>query len=241
MSNSIYIPTGYKRCSKGVDCKHEDGPILPIDQFYKLNRGKRIDTYCKVCRKSVNAENETRYTRTKKTTSEYSDSIAIDKLNSLGIYTTPGKASMFDWVDAVAWGCVRIEVKLARLGQEGRYVFSFSSQKDIGIQADLVMLIPVNGDKMTFHLFPADHPVFYTLTGLSKGLKDSLEYIPNAHHRTRVHSNKIILTKSLMDEYENAWHLIEQKRAGVQQALLNGTFDPQRTTKPAILPMSTLL
>lgn len=46
------VPDGYKRCSRGEQCVHPDGPILPINQFGKWKYGRDgLKPQCKACSK----------------------------------------------------------------------------------------------------------------------------------------------------------------------------------------------
>jgi len=52
--NSIFIPDGYKYCSRGDNCIHPNGPLLPAttEYFSKSKRGKYgLYSICKECKK----------------------------------------------------------------------------------------------------------------------------------------------------------------------------------------------
>ena len=215
--------TQMKECGKGVNCKHPDGPNLPISEFYTRNNGKYVNTYCIECSKA-DSRNQKRLP--KKQAGEASEQIAVKKLRSMGIYAVAGKASEFNHVDVVARGCVRIEVKFSDKKSDGTFTFAFTSQRKQGIKADLVLLIKRDGDDITFHLFPASHPVFF-----KRGkVKNALAYMPYVHHR----KNGVYLSPSLMSEFKDKWELIQQKQDEIEALLITNDFDPKRVTRAEV-------
>jgi hypothetical protein len=153
-----------------------------------------------------------------------SENIAIEYLRSKGIYATPGKASKFSWVDIAAWGAVGIEVKHSKYDELSRK-FTFVTtprQKSQGFAAHLVMLICEYPDRMTYHLFPADHPVFYIEGRLKTGLVFSLKQSAGSKHS----SNRVVMTQALMDEYEDRVNLIWALVADTSEALAAGEYQP---------------
>jgi 5-methylcytosine-specific restriction endonuclease McrA len=50
--DSTTIPKGYKWCSKGVNCVHPDGPVLPLDCYFRQKDHKDgLRSNCKACEK----------------------------------------------------------------------------------------------------------------------------------------------------------------------------------------------
>src|SRR5262245_36882243 len=89
------------------------GEEKPLEEFYtRRNTGDGYMNWCKECHKSVTYAN-TRHPKDKAVEMGATD--VIRKLQNLGIYAAPGKASVYQHVDVVAWGCVRIEVKSSHL------------------------------------------------------------------------------------------------------------------------------
>ncbi len=190
------------------------GEEKPLTEFYvKLNpRSKTHWKICKLCwiersraRHRDVGRNQSAGSRIFPSTKQEGDVITI--LHSLGIWATPGKASIFPHVDVVAWGCVRIEVKSAALNYKDCFSFRFSArQVREGVKADLIVLMLIRDNNETFHVFPASHPVFYN----QNGLRSSVAYIPR--RRPGYQKLDYWLTAELLDEQQDAWHLIEQCR-----------------------------
>lgn len=192
-----------------------------ITDFYR-SPGAR-DGYaseCKECTKERGRVNRVRLGRKKHRSplsGRSSEQHVIDKMRSEGIYAVSGSATEYSWGDVVAWGCVVIEVKTAYFNGYS-YQFGFTpTQFKRGIQADFVLLVcnVPQDDTITYHLFPAQHPVFYR----SGRLKRGFGYTPGAKPKP---PGDIVLSLNdqLMQQYENAWHLIEARRLEIQQALI---------------------
>jgi hypothetical protein len=51
MADSVFIPSGYKRCGSGEACVHPDGPVLPAtkEYFYAASQGRGLQSMCKHC------------------------------------------------------------------------------------------------------------------------------------------------------------------------------------------------
>lgn len=221
MSNS----TQFKECRKGTDCVHPDGPNLPTSEYY-ARKGTHDGLFaeCKACRKEI-ARNQTRLPKGQ--AGEEGECIAVAKLRSIGIYATSGKSSEFTHVDVVAWGAVRIETKTADKKTDGTYSFAFSSQRRSGIHADLILLILRDNEEIDYHLFPATHPIFFK----HGKVKNTVQYIPHAHHRKR----GFYLSPSIMNEFRDAWYLIEEKRLELSRQLAGECFKPERVEEPGLL------
>ena len=182
-----------RQCARGEKCKHKDGPLLPVAEFYRHTNNKYYNSYCKECCKE---NSRTQKRPPKKQSGEQTEQTAIKKLRSLGIYAVSGKASEFTHVDVVAWGCVRIEVKAADKKDDGTWNFAFSSQRNKGIKADFVLLMQRDKDQIAYHLFPVGHPIFFK----NGKVKAAVQYIPFAHHR----KPGIYLSTAIMNEHKDA-------------------------------------
>lgn len=152
------------------------------------------------------------------------EQLAIEKLLDIGIFALPGKAIAAADVDVVAWGCVWIEVKYARLEfQRGVKKFKFNTtpkQQQRGFLADLVMLICDYGeDDLTYHLFEANHPVFYMDEG--SRVKSGFTFTPDAMEAKKHGDNRVVMTQPMMDEAQDRWDMIGKYTA----------LDPRRRFK----------
>lgn len=199
--SEFYIRTPYNRNS--------DRPALPGDYISE----------CKTCMRE-RGKHQRRITPD--VSRVESENIAIEYLRSKGVYATPGKASKLTWVDVAAWGAVGIEVKHATYDQLLRK-FTFVTtprQQAQGFKAHVVMLICEYPDRMTYHLFPSDHPVFYIDGRLKTGLVFSLRQSAGSKHSR----NRVVMTQSLMDEYENRIDLIWAWVIKTSEALSTGEY-----------------
>ena len=213
-----------KQCAR---CKQEK----PLSEFYIRNPYNRNGSppalpsdyisECKTCMRE-RGKHPQRITPGKSRVE--SENIAIEYLRSKGIYATPGKASKLAWVDVAAWGAVGIEVKHAKYDPLARY-FKFVTtprQRSQGFSAHLVMLMCEYPDRMTYHLFPVDHPVFY----IDGRLKTGFEFRPSAKAGSKHSRNRVVMTQALMDEYENRINLIWALVIDTSDALSAGEYQP---------------
>lgn len=149
------------------------------------------------------------------------EQLAIERLLDVGIFALPGKAIAASDVDVVAWGCVWIEVKYARLEfQRGVRKFKFNTtpkQQQRGFLADIVMLICDYGEELTYHLFEVNHPVFY----MHNRIKSGFTFTPGALEAKKHGDNRVVMTQPMMDEMQDRWDLIGQYAA----------LDPRRRIK----------
>lgn len=214
MSNHISKQPRFKTCSSGDDCKHPHGPVLPEYEFYD-HMGM-----CKACQ-VARAKTYTKYGKDE--SSEPGELLVINKLRSLGIYAAPGKASEFSRLDVVAWGCVRIEVKTAKVGISGRFHFGMGHKKK-GKEyerSDLVVFVCLD-DPISYHVFPSEHPALYHSDGRAK---KSIAYSPSAKF---THSSPG-LDNDNMSYYQNAWDQIEAIRQSVVSSMVKTCETPEYT------------
>lgn len=209
-----------KTCRRGEGCVHPNGPTLPRSEFYKL-RGTRdgLQPICKECHK---AECAVRYKKNprqqwRNRAGSVTEKMTVDRLRSFGIYAAPGKCSEYTWVDVVAWGCVRIEVKHATLNKRGSYQFHMGykrgEEKD---RSDLVVLILLDLQPR-FFVFRSSDPVFYHEDGTTKR---SVNYAPDGNGPKKAQG--VSLATEIMSEAEDRWELVEEKRQEVIDKLEGG-------------------
>lgn len=216
-----------KQCENGSACVHPDGPDLPLSEFYVYPKGT-LYTVCKKCHyaRTLKARRRRQWDRAKEKAEDQNEALVIKQLRRHGIYATPGKASEFRHVDVVAWGAVRIECKSAQKNDRGAYHFNFSSQRRNGINADLVVLVCVDGDDRTYHIFPARHSAFFS----EGAIKFGVQYDPLQTKRINGHGGRLV--QSLMNKHQDAWHLVEEVRQRIARDLQEQEFDPKRVGHP---------
>lgn len=134
----------------------------------------------------------------------------IEYMRSLGIYATTGKASEFAWVDLVAWGCIKIEVKLGEhsFGRErsSNWLWRFSNvQIKKRLLADVIVLI-IPYETPEYYVFEATHPVFY------KGgrLKTGVQYMERPAHRKN-RKTSVPMTPEMMNAARDDWTILLDK------------------------------
>jgi hypothetical protein len=133
----------------------------------------------------------------------------IEYLNRKGFPTLPGKALHYSWVDAIVFGCIKVEIKYSplRWAYNG-YEFTFHTtprQKKDGYRADVVMLICDYGDNMTYHFFSPDNPVFF----MNGRIKSAVTFTPGKMEASRHANNRVVMTQPMMDEAQDRVQLIE--------------------------------
>lgn len=221
MSNDTTEPK--KHCLSGERCLHPDGPELPLSEFYRAKSSKNgYQSRCKICHGLQNKMATISRQGNQRGKPGYeTEGMVIEELRRQGIYAAPGKSSEFHNLDVVAWGCVRIECKSSIKDRMGRYLFNFNNQRRKGISADLVVLVCL-GDEITFHVFPARHGVFYKHGRVKMGV----QYDPYRSHFKGGQVAGARLTTALMNQYQNAWYLIEEKRLEISAALEAAEYHP---------------
>ncbi len=198
------------------------------DQFYVRTGGISLSTYCKVCTRKRNAAHYKANPEVKRRQSpgNHYEAHLIDRLHREGIAASPGKASPYNYADVVAWGCVRMEVKgAARRSHPGHNAYSFSfgpGQRENGLQADIIALICEDRGEHTYHLFSADHPVFYLNGRLKSGVTVTI--------KTTYSARSSSLDVELMRTHMDFWDLIEEKRIEIARG---GNFGRRGRHRPS--------
>lgn len=145
---------------------------------------------------------------------------AIEYLTSKGIPAVPGKALRHSHVDIIAFGCIEIEVKYARLKyQRGVEKFAFvatPAQQERGFKAQIVMLICDYQDGMMgYHFFDATHPVFY----IKGRMKSGFTFTPGCYEAKKHGSNRLVLVQGMMDDAQDNVGLIYEQLKNISQQL----------------------
>jgi hypothetical protein len=194
-------------------CKGECGKVKPMTEFYDRLGGKDGKfTKCKECMK---AKSNRHPSKPKEIASKASEQDVIDLLRNQGVYAAPGKCSEWKWCDVVAWGCVRVEVKRAKQDENGCFMFSSTPhQRKRGFTADLVVTICEWKDKTSYHVFPANHPVFYN----GGKMKQGFWYDPFPVSRNHGRGGR--MTNAIMNEHKDKWELVEAKRLDIMNVLV---------------------
>jgi hypothetical protein len=145
--------------------------------------------------------------------------LALNYLHSKGIPALPGKALRHSHVDVIAFGCVDIEIKYSRLeykGMEEQFVFTATrAQQYGGFRAQIVILVCDWNDKVTYHLFKTDNPVFY----LKGRVKNGLTFTPGRLVAKKHGNNRVVMVQSMMDEAQDNLTLIYEQLRAVSQKL----------------------
>jgi len=218
IENPQYIP-----CNRGNDCAHHNAPELTADDYYPDYRYEdRISQPCKACKAAGQKKRDWRKYHDRSSVNNSGELLVIKKLRSLGIYAAPGKSSEWKWVDVVAWGCVRIEVKTSHLIDD-KYQFTMNQKTPVKERADLVIFVCLD-DEISYHVFPSTHGVFYHASGKHK---KGLAYYLSGQRR----GNTITLDHELMTQYMDRWEQVETRRIEIQQSLLANGQEPEYVGK----------
>src|SRR5690348_1088427 len=111
--------------------------IKPVTDFY-LTKRQQPTRLCKVCH---HARQKGYKVKPKHQAGHPSEDSTIAEMRRQGIFATSGKASDYHYVDVVAWGCVRVEVKLAMKDRNGFTIAFSDDQVKYGIRGDVVVII----------------------------------------------------------------------------------------------------
>lgn len=206
------LSTLTKVCIRGARCVHPDGPELPatLEYFYRQRSSRDgLQPSCKECIKANTRRNYARNGNKSEKPSNTGEWLVKSHLRSLGIFAEKGAGGHHKYVDLVAWGCVRIEVKTSTL-INGRFQFSIGRRANSFHGHDLVILVcKWPDDQATYHVFRPDHPVFYKSRGQ---LKRGVIYNPTPQHRHNDGLNGMTLSAEIMAEHQDRWDLIEECR-----------------------------
>jgi hypothetical protein len=201
-------------------------PATP-EHFYKRGDGA-LNKMCKTCYRAKRKGRKS----LPKTAIHKGEILAIDMLCRNGIFATSGKStSNGKWIDVMAWGCVKIEVKYSAENTDGCWGFGFTSTRNKNTQhPHLIMLI---GERYTgerrYYLFPENHPVFFNEFGeRKKGIGYKIDAIRRSDNLPQV-----TLTEDLLKSHRNAWHLIEMQRQRVIMELTDLHTEPVAEGKAA--------
>jgi len=190
-----------------IACKNS----LPLSEFYKRPgqtdpaNPSQYTSECKTCmkargKKSKIIDNQTPYA--------ISEQWGIDYLHSKGIPSLPGKALSYAWVDVIAFGCVRVEVKYSTLLSGDFFKFTLTpGQKKRGLLGDVVMLVCDYGTRATFHLFQPSFPAFY----INGKLKTGLHFTPGAMTARKFAASRVVMTQPMMDNAQDNVQLIHDQ------------------------------
>lgn len=199
---------------------------IPISEFYG-RRGGGYLAWCKTCMKEHSAGQSKQPRLNAWESRVHSENVALAKLSSVGVWAQTGKSCSSPHVDIVAWGCVHIEAKYSRLtDRNGQFTFATTpAQQQVGLRADLVMLICDYGDERgcTYHLLPADDDAFYMHPDDPdrRRLKTGVTYKPGQTNRKH-ELNRVLLTDDLMASTQDAWWLIDEVRERIKTRLAQG-------------------
>jgi hypothetical protein len=189
-----------------VSCKKplEDSAFYP-----RSGKPHLTNSECKDCMKTRSLNQTPLPVGTSRVATEM-DVIGI--LARYGIPAQPGRDLRHKWVDVIAWGNVLIEVKSSTRRSYGQFIFMLSpKQQQRGLLADLVVLICKQPTGDTYHIFPVDHPIFYS-SGVRKESVVYAQTAPNRRIPTRKGREIVPLTPHLMQSHQDKWSLVTEIR-----------------------------
>lgn len=182
-----------KYCTDCKECKD-------LSEFYINSWGYAISR-CKPCQRQFMA----RYTKETATSPEHETDL-INYLTKNGVFAQHGKQTRYARVDVVAWGMIRIEVKLMKLdttqGVDYYYAGNSPSQRKNGYKADIVCLV-MRGE---FYFFDVNHPAFYR----DDKLKTKVLYTPSKQYGAKSGSTQF--TRLDFQKARDSIEMIEELR-----------------------------
>lgn len=230
------LETVLKKCRR---CKIEKqlSEFYPRSGYTKPEKPPTIPghymTECKACLKD-RSKTQTRLPKTIPRAA--TEIIAIDILKKAGIPTLPGKAVHAADCDLVCYGSVWVECKYSKLyRQNGEDAFRFDTtpkQQKEGFRADLVILICDYPDgNRTAHLFDAKHPVFY----MKGRVKSGIIYTVGLQKQRKHFASRTVMTEPMMDAAKNAFWLIKNRLAEIEDELRRGENLPFEVATRSII------
>ena len=221
MPNNTTDTSEIKTCAK---C----GETKPVAEFY-FRFGKPYSA-CKECVKQKSREYERLNTTA---TPNNGEATVIDELWRQGIYAANGRAAPWRYVDVIAWGCVRIEVKTSHpyypkhgISLEFQFGMGSNRRKDFD-NCDIVIMLARWEDGDEFYIFPADHPVFRNAKG---DLKYGISWRPFANHRK---ITPWLCSNEVMEAHRDNWGIIEEYRRNFKKIIEAKPGELRTTSRPA--------
>lgn len=216
--------TPKKLCTK---CKIEKG----IDEFYK--HSSAADGHMNICVECYKQQQKDRrkrpdyHKKSKREAQTETEGQVISRFFREGIFATPGKSSQWHWIDIVAWGCVKIEVKSSVFTPSAGYQFMFTpKQIKQNFQSDIVCLLCIKDGETSYHLFPSDHQVFFKPSGERKrGIGYNPGYGSTKHYKRF----GLSLSDGLMEFHRDNWALIETVRNRIQMEIKNEVYNADKS------------
>lgn len=187
-----------------------------LASYYRWHSNNKYMPYCKKCHQK----------RTKRETPIPADTCGVAHQNDLihilrgmGIYASPGKSSEYAHADVVAWGCVRIEVKLGEACEQSNphiWKFRFTrKQANGGMVADLIAFMCPDGYNTggyTCYLIEPTCAEFYR----DGKFKPALTVNIGTHRKFR-RDGRQSLSPQLLNSHRDNWQVIEQKRIAIAE------------------------
>jgi hypothetical protein len=186
-----------------------------LDYFYKgRTNANRLTSWCKDCMKALSKSKT--YVPANAFIPNVGETKAIAWLKSFGIPANGGKnIDAVKWLDVLAWGCVRIEVKHSKTNKLGIWswmMYSVNDKETIGgILPHLILFIGEDNKtgQTRYFLFDACHPELFNKDTGKRKINVTYNYQSvNAQNHT------------VFQEHENKIGLVETCRLKVSQELL---------------------
>jgi hypothetical protein len=177
------------------------------DDFYANSNKSGRDTTCKICRYQQKLDRQKTSQPHKHNRHEQD---FITACHEHGIYAIQATLANHKFCDAVAWGCVRIEVKYPDIANDGNmYYWRFTrNQARKRLPVDIIVLVTEHLGETKYHFFNPLHPVFFKpdqtrKVGISYTVERQVDYNP---------INGVVMTHDILNMHKDAWHTIENMR-----------------------------
>lgn len=186
-----------------------------LEYFYKHRTNEHgLTSWCKDCMKSL-SKSQT-YKPKDSRIPNVGESKAIAWLKSHGIPANGGKnIEAVTWLDVLAWGCVRIEVKYSKTNKQGIWswmMYSVNDKEIKGIMPHVVIFIgeDVQSGETRYFVFDACHPELFNQESGQRKINMTYNYqSPNA------------VNHDVFKRHEQGIVLIEQFRLSISAELAN--------------------
>jgi len=171
---------GSVHMKKCIYCKKEKDE----SEFYLRPNTHYYTAACKSCMK------EKSKTPKKQQIQPHGEVEFIHELHSRGIPALHGKDfRIYPWVDVVAYGIVKIEIKTSPMNNEGYFSWAFTpTQIKKGLNVDVVALIEEYSSHKVYHFIDPKSEIFTNRWGNKKGMLLYPLSQENAHSQLTQHT-----------------------------------------------------
>lgn len=187
-------------------------PATP-EYFYKGSTNvSGLGSWCKECMKALSKATKTE--RKGENIRDEGEKLAVAWLRSNGIPSDIGKnAGTIRWLDVLAWGCVKIEVKYSKTNGQGLWCWAMNSVNNKPDSAKPHIALFIGRDARTnqyhYFLFDINDPELFNQKTNTRKTNVTFNY-----------QSKESQNREAFQMHENALYLVEESRLKAARELM---------------------